>query len=634
MGQVGEVLVSLLAPPLIAGLIGFVALGIGAYLVGPFVKGERPPLVESFALGTLAISLLTLLWGLLGWMGIYARWSLALPLILVGILGWIQVRPGWPLVSASFRNRTILVLSLLLAVGVLLRIALSPLYPPVALEECRSNLPAALGIVETGRMAFHPDIAFNSFPQNAEMLYSWAIAYAPLTAAHYLNFMAFVFCILAMIRLGRVVFSVKTGWLAALIMASIGSLQVFGSNASPFMWVLLYTLTSVLVLVKGLKEGSTGRVLLAGIFLGAAAGVDYTSLMASLTLAISLFAIGGKIPGSGRIPRWSIAAAVGLFIVVALPWYLRNVFWFHNPVFPFYESMFRPGGGIYGVYGPESTVRTGWILGSETASVFYQRGVLWPKVLAMWPAWIVVPAGIWFLRANPFMRVAMAWTLLVWAFWMIGGGGIMYFPYYICLVPVNVLALAHLLGILYSLPPGDHRGRFFRIVLWTLLIGWIGIGGASTSRWFPPLTSEQRDRTLSRLQGSFDLMKAADKAIAENRVAVGILCQDGRLYADFILLGGGDVGWANHRMISDSCTSPRALADLLRERYSADYLVVHEQRLREQNTAFFVPIKGLLRSAEFPMFFREVDRVGEGAVYRISYPEQFINPEEPPPQGP
>ncbi len=620
MGQVGEVLVNLFTPLLVAGAIGFVALGIGSFLVRLFVGGERAFLVESFAFGTLAISLLTLMWGIFGWLGVYARLSLALPLILLGIAGWLQARPGWPLNPASFKNRTILILSLLLAVGVLLRIVLSPLYPAVGLDECRTHLPAVFAILDSGYITYHPDIAFSGFPQGAEMLYVWAVAYSPLTAAHYVNFLAYFFCILALIRLGRTVFSIKTGWLAALIMASMGALQIPGGDASPNIWVLFFILAAVLVLTEGMRDGSPGRVLLAGIFLGAAAGVSYTGLLASLTLAISLFAIGRKSTGIKPIPGWIFILTVILVCIAAAPWYIRNAVWFNNPVFPFYESVFPPGGGIYGIYGPESAVRIGWMHGTETAVGYFQHGELWPVILSMWSTWIVIPAGIWFWRESPFIRVAITWTVLVWAFWMIGGGGIIHFPYYIYLIPVNVLVLAHLLGVVYSLPPGDKRGRFFRIVLWTILIGWIGIAGARTSQLIPPLTSTQIERTLGRVHGSYELIMAANESIAEDRVAVGILCEDGRLYADFILLGGGDVGWARHRIISDSCTSPEELAVLLREHYGANYLIVHEERLTDKKTDEFLRINRLLRSPEFSSLFREVARVGRGAVYYVESP--------------
>jgi len=622
MSQLGEVIVNLTSPILIAAFIAAVALGFGAFLIGPVFRQEssRVPLVESFAVGTIVISLLTFLWAELAWMGSSARWSLGALVILLGIIGWIQYRPRWELNPASFRNRTILILSLVLAVGVLLRIILSPLAPPTGLDECRTHLPLALKINELGRMVYHPEVVFGSFPQNTEMLYVWGIYNAPLTVAHYLNFIAYLFSLLAIVRLGRVVFSVKTGWLAALLLGSMGMLQFMAGTATPDIWIVFYMLAVVLSLAEGIKESSHGRVLLAGVILGGAAGVSYMSLIAALGLAIAFTTVGRKLPGTNPLPAWTFPCAVLLFLLFAMPWYVRNVYWFLNPVFPFYSSTFPPGGGLYGVFGPESALNTGWLMHGETAGAYFQRGELWLHILAMWSTWIAIPAGLWFWRSSPFVRVAITWTLLTWAFWMVVGDGVLYFPYYVYLVPVNLLILAHFLGLAYSLPSGDHRGRFFRMILWIILIGWIGISGARAAQINPPLTHDGRVNILSRLHGSYDLIVAANQAIADDRKAVGILCEDGRLYANFQLLGGGDVGWANHRVISDSCTSPETLATLLHERYQADYLIVHEERLREHGGAVFTQIESVIRSSEFSEYFREVARVGQGVVYHVANP--------------
>ncbi len=623
MGQPGEVFINLVIPPLVAVVFGFIASGIGGYLVGPFKgpHGKKAPLVESFALGTLAIALLTLLWSLLGWLGPSARWSLALPLLLVGIAGLIQTRPTLALKPASFRNRTIITLGLVIVVAVLLRIILSPMVPPVDIDECRTHLPVAKSILDTGKMGFSPAISYGSYPQTAEMLYLWSIAFGPFTSSHYLNFLGYIFCLLAIVRLGRLVFSIKIGWLAALIMASLGVIQLAAGRATPDIWLVFYILAGTLAMVEGLKEDRPGYIILSGLLLGGAAGVSYTGLLASVCLVISLVAIGRGAWGNNPVPRWAIFGAVILFFLVSMPWYVRNIFWFLNPFFPFYSSIFRPGGGFYGVYGAECAIKSGWILQSELVSAYFSSGELWQEILGRWSTWVGIPAGIWFWRSSPFVRAGLTWILLIWAFWMTLGGATLHFQYYIFLVPVNILLVAHLMGFLYSLLPGDHRGRFVRIILWVLLIGWIGIAGARESKINPPLTIDQQVQTLSSYHGSYDLVNAANQVIPEDRRAVGILCEDGKLYADFTLLGGGDVGWANHRVISDSCTSPETLAALLHERYNSGYLLVQETRLAEQDSPVFTPIKTLIKSDEFPRTFRVVARVGQGVVYFVERPE-------------
>jgi len=620
MPGAAEALYNLFIPIAVASILAAVAVGIGALILNPFLSKTQPPFIDSFALGTLVISLVTYAWGLFGWMGIYARLILALPLALVGIAGWITARPVWPLKSISFRNRTVLVLSLLLAVGVLLRIFLGPLFPPVDMDECRTHLPIARAFLSDRVAVFHPEITFSTQPQNIEMLYVWAIAWSPLSAAHFLNFIAFIFSLLTLVCLGRVVFSLKTGWLAALIMGTMAIMQNFGSIASPSMWILFYVLAGALAIAEGIQDRSVIRIMLGGTFLGAAAGAGYIGLLASLSLALSLVALG-RIKGmTTLIPRWGVIPSVVFFLLASFAWYLRNLNWFANPVFPFYDSNLPPGGGIHGVYGAEIATRIVWLFQNETAGALWRDGLFWPKIVTLWSVWIGIPAGILFVRTSPFTRIAIIWTLLVWLFWMIPGHGIMHLTYFLFLIPFNVLILANLLGSIYSMPPGNRGGRFFRIVLWVLLIGWVGIAGARTSQLVPPLTGSRIGTYLNRMHGSYGLVTAANKVIAKDRKAVGILCEDGRIYADFRLLGG-NAGWANLRILADSSTSARELADLILERYGADYLIIHENRLRDTNSTSANSLRHLTGTAEFKRYFHEVARVGDGAVYLVDLPD-------------
>lgn len=617
MDQAGEVLFNLFAPPLVAACIGIIALGLGSWLTRPFTGTKRPPLVESFAIGTLVISLLTFFWGFLGWMGTYAKWSLGLVLVLVGITGLIQNSPKWSITTASFKNRTIIALSLLLAAGVIMRIILNPLFPPLANDECSLYIPSALQILESGRMEFNAETCHIGTPQNAVMLYLWSITAAPVTTSHYINFIAFIFLLLGIVRLGRVVYSQKIGWLAALITASLLELQLLAGQASPDIWLLFYIVTALLCLAEGAKDNNPGRMLLAGILIGGAAGNGYTAILAVVTLALSFLSIGKKDNISFKIPSWAIYTSITLFILIAAPGFVRNIIWYGNPVFPYYSWFFFPEAGVYSQYAMESAVKTSLLFQDKTAFHYFEQADLWWQILKLWPTWIAIPAGMWFWKSSVFARLSITWTVLVWGFWLIIGKGIMHFPFLIFLVPVNILMLAHLIGKVYSLPPGTERGRFFRIIFWILLIGWIGIAGAGTARLNPPLTRDMEVQTLRRFHGSYDLISAANNTISENLNAIGILCEDGRLYAEFTLIGGGKVGWGNHRVLVENVTSAEELADKMMERYNANYLIVDWTRLNQQQGEEFQRIKYILQDRDFPEYFKEVVRVGQGVVYVV-----------------
>jgi hypothetical protein len=380
--------------------------------------------------------------------------------------------------------------------------------------------------------------------------------------------------------------------------------------------MLFYIVTALLCIAEGTRANHPGRILLAGIFLGGAACNGSAAILAIVALVISLLIAGQDANVLKKFPSWSIYTGCFLFILFAAPWLITNILWFGNPFFPYCSWIFPPG-GMYRDVVTECAIDTGWFYQQKTAIFYFNENELWPQFLKLWPTWIGIPSGIWFWRSSPFARLSIIWTVIIWIFWMTIGKGVMHLPFILYLIPVNIIVLAHLIGKVYSLPPGTERGRFFRIIFWMLLIGGIGIGGARNAKFNPPLTSDQIVDTLRRFHGSYDLVTAANNIIPENLSALGILCEDGRIFADFRLIGGGNAGWGNHQTIVNNCSTPEELADFMLEHYNANYLIVDGARLNRQQSEMYQKIKDLVRSGDFPDYFREVGRVGQGGIYII-----------------
>jgi hypothetical protein len=425
---------------------------------------------------------------------------------------------------------------------------------------------------------------------------------------------------------------VKVGWLAALIMGCLWTVQFHSVHCYVDIWVLFYFLASVLMACEALKYGSSRKVLLAGIFLGAAMGVKYTAIFGAITMYASLIAMGGsKSPDIKAVPRWSINTAAILALLVASPWYIRNIIWFQNPVFPFFGDIFRAGGGTFGMFSAELAARQGTMLNAYASGVMPSGGPPWVDFARQWFMWIGVPAGFWIWFRSPFARVAVTWTILTWILRMLGTEGNVFHAYYFYLSPVNILLIANLAAHLYTLPPGNRLGRFVRIVVWLLLIVWIGAFGAVGEVPVPQLASWQQERILSERNGSYNLITEANIRIASDRTAIGILCEDGRLYANFRLIGGSDTGYANHRVIARSCGSPQDLARLIRVQYGADYLIVHRERLEKPESAALGPFLQLMSDPGFAELFQLEGRIGSGEIYflRGTSPAQPVPVSDP-----
>jgi hypothetical protein len=82
-------------------------------------------------------------------------------------------------------------------------------------------------------------------------------------------------------------------------------------------------------LLRFVREGDEGALVLAGLFAGAAAGMKYLGLIAVLALAVAAAIALHRRLTLARVLAFAIPA-----ILVALPWYVKNVILTGNPVYP------------------------------------------------------------------------------------------------------------------------------------------------------------------------------------------------------------------------------------------------------------------------------------------------------------
>ena len=160
-----------------------------------------------------------------------------------------------------------------------------------------------------------------------------------------------------------------------------------------------------------------------------------------------------------------------------------------------------------------------------------------------------------------------------------------------------------------------------RIVLWALLVIAVAFLTTRDTNVAPPLTEKARQEFLSQNLDSYNLIETANNVIPKDAIAVGVGCDDARLYADFALMGGNDVGLANHFVVAHSAASPDVLAALIAGRYNARYLVINEKWLESTERVTFMAIANVKKTDEFNRIFREVARTSTGAVYYLAEPQ-------------
>lgn len=199
-------------------------------------------------------------------------------------------------------------------------------------------------------------IAYDShtnFPFTMEMLYLLGLRFAGDGAARLFHWAAGWLTVLAIgawtSRLqvaGRRV----PGWAAWLAAATFASMPIVlweMGTAYVDLGTALFQLLALTVLIDGVRledgkarlDGSAG--LLAGVLSGFALGTKYTALIQFGLLGLGCLWLCFRAAPASR--RTSFAATIGFGIaavLIALPWYLKNWLWVHNPVHPFFYSLF------------------------------------------------------------------------------------------------------------------------------------------------------------------------------------------------------------------------------------------------------------------------------------------------------
>ena len=108
---------------------------------------------------------------------------------------------------------------------------------------------------------------------------------------------------------------------------------------------------AVVACVRYLARPVRLSLALAGMFLGVAIGIKYSSLQFAVCLTACLAIVVASGPTPAR-QKWRDFAVFALSVALwASPWYARNLILLHNPLFPFYNDLLHASNA----FGPEQS---------------------------------------------------------------------------------------------------------------------------------------------------------------------------------------------------------------------------------------------------------------------------------------
>jgi hypothetical protein len=298
----------------------------------PGASGERFPLVAW--LGVLVAAAMTAI-SLTGLLGRLDRVTVGAALV-VALAVAIAVR-------SRFEHRLALGTPALVFLPLVVLLAAAAVAPAYTWDEVAYGASLPRAYAQAGRFFYDGDYgAYSGMPANGEALTtaSLVLAHSIVPAQLLTVLFAFGFALIAA-ELGRSVGLTRASCLlaAALVLAA-PDLVVIATTVKNDTVNAFFQALFLLMIVLYRRRPDPGAAALAGVFLGTALGIKYSSLQ--FALAAGPVAVAAIVGSSWR-ERWRHAVLFGVVTaLVALPWYARNVLLFGNPLFPFASGLF-PG---------------------------------------------------------------------------------------------------------------------------------------------------------------------------------------------------------------------------------------------------------------------------------------------------
>jgi hypothetical protein len=351
--------------------------------------------------------------------------------------------------------------------------ALYALTPPMQSDGMRYHLAAIQEYLRHGRIVYLPGNAFSNFPFLIEMHFAAGVlAGLPEVAQliHYAFFLAAGFLLFCATRRFLANHAHRCGttselrllpWFPALLYWTLPANAVVA--AWPFIdqAVAFYWFAAILAATVAFSHASVVAYALLGLLLGAALGAKYTSI-AFVAVLVGALVLTQFLAAPTDRSTWrsfvrGLALSLALAAFTAAPWYVKNLVFTGNPVYPLGGRLFG-----YGEFGPENATLYAqkmaekgvpktlpFLLLSPLAATFrwtaFEHHFLGAHVLVALPLAFCTLFLCKRRALRPYMALFLTAGLGTWALWFMSyqsnrmlGQSIMFF------LPLSAFAMAHL----------------------------------------------------------------------------------------------------------------------------------------------------------------------------------------------
>ena len=308
--------------------LAFVALGVGLWLLTWLKINSESALtilLYGLGLGFGALGLFVLFLGLAGWLQPALFYAL-----LIGLTLFTGGKSGRFLRGIRPSRPPTLVL---VYVGIVLFLALlQALLPPLSWDALSYHLTGPKLYLAAGQIRPGIDIAPLNYPALLEMLFMLAMAVRGDVAAKLLHFFYYFMLAGLVYVIARDYLRVKQSWMAVLFLLAVPLPLILSTQAYSDLPLAFYQVAALLAFFQWQKQRNWRWLVLSGALAGLALGLKYNSLITPLIIGALLLWEFRKEWRRGIRPLLAFAIPASL---IALPWYIKNIVFTGNPVYPF-----------------------------------------------------------------------------------------------------------------------------------------------------------------------------------------------------------------------------------------------------------------------------------------------------------
>ena len=317
------------------------SFGIGEKIFGKFINNDQLSKFER-SLFTIPLGMGTIAYGILG---------LALLHILntVAIFLWMWILFIWSsqeIVEVTTRiHQAISSLGPKLAklpieqkglagVGLLIMILtiLQTLTPPWDADGLIYHLRVPMIWLKNNTLVRLPGFWEANYPMTVELIYTLGLAFGSDSFSKLLHLVFAVIMLAGTYGFTRRFSKSDFAWIAPTILLGIPIIPLWASSSYSDMGWVVFEFLSIFALILWHQSGDRNYLILGGLFIGWGMGSKYPALAA---FGVYFAWIVWQSRSTGIKQMFMNCALFGLAaILVCSPWYLKNWFWFQNPVYP------------------------------------------------------------------------------------------------------------------------------------------------------------------------------------------------------------------------------------------------------------------------------------------------------------